>query len=411
MTLTPWKKLSAVILGDDLHVALVSGSPLGVRVRRGPTLRRFLSMPESEARAALEPLASGARVTLTCPASCCALRPIQMSARQWEGAREEVERSIDRLLPIPASDAMVGVIDVGEEAGAGGCLVAVRRSLVAPWIDAIGAATQRPILHVLSPHMAMLGLGLQGEARADVIEPGPHGGALRHELAWGRPVALGEPDHADEALAHGTRVTLPGESEQPVAGEIEPHQLAIAAAMAPVVAPGVFAPLLGPTPPLPKRWIPPAVGAAAALALFLAGPAMWESRLVRATDSLRAEHATMQDRVDSVQALRQQAERYGRLVNEGVAQATSEWGSVLPTLIDAQRSLGDRGYFYRLEVTTRELHMVGEAGNATGVLERLETSEALTSARITSPVTTSNQTGLETIDVRVDRASRRGGVR
>jgi len=121
----PHSALSACIVGDDLHTVVVSVSPIGAKVRTAPTLERFLSMSADEARRRLEPVAAAGRVVLTCPASWCALRPIGLGVNQWPAARDDLLRSLDRLLPIPPDDAMIGLVQLHDSQGAsaGGELV------------------------------------------------------------------------------------------------------------------------------------------------------------------------------------------------------------------------------------------------------------------------------------------------
>lgn len=408
MILTPWSKLSFVIDGDDLHVALVSGAPWGARARRGPTLHRFLATPVEEARAALAPFSSARRVVLTCPAAWCALRPVQVTTAQWPGAREEFVRSIDRLLPLSPDDVLVGLIDEGDGASPAerGCLVAVRRSQAQPWIDAIARALGRPVNEVISAHMAMPGLGLQREPIADVVERSG-GVALRHRLAFGRPVSFAEPlrDSDDES---GARVAFPAGAEAPAdASELTPQEIAIGSALSPAVAPGVYSPLIGRAARRRPAWIAPAGAVAVAALLLVSARPVYESRLERGAESLRAEQEAMVETVARVNEMRRQTERYARLVGEGVAKPTESWGSVLPMVVEAQTAVGERGYFYRVEVGREHFSFTGEVGGATATLERLEASPLLELPRFRSPVRPSAVAGLDVVDIRADRRGRR----
>lgn len=403
MTPLAWTSVGLVIEGDDLHAATVRGGPWGGRVEAGPMLGRFLSMPADEARAALRPLRAVKRVSLVVPGAWCAARPLAMTSAMWPKARVEVQRSVDRLLPMPADDVELGMLDVfgsDDGPGPGGALVGVRRSRLEPWLRAIEAALGRRPTAVLSPAMAALGLGLLD---ADICEPGA--GPV-HRLRAGRLRAAGEAAASEESGS--ARVMLPGAGE---AGSISPIELAAAGALAPIAGAGVFHPLgaHGMTPTSP--WVAPAGAVAAAVALLAASSFVHSGRLTSAARELAARQSALEPDVEAARALRGDAERLIRLIDNGVNGATRDWRSVMPAAIAAHRAMGEQGFVYRLDLTGSGLTLSGESPSASAVLERVEAGGELRSARHAAPVSKSSATGMDVFEIRAERSPAQGGAR
>jgi len=408
MRLEFWTKLSAVIVGQDLYVSVVSATPWSVKAKQGPVLHRFLSMPREEARQQLSGLAASGRVTLTCPTDWCALKPIQVTTASWAQAGPEIIQSIDRLLPLAADDALAGIVDLGEplQPVTSGCLVAVRRSQLQPWIDALAHATARPVAEVLSPHMAMLGLGLQHHDSVEVLERFGQGSGIvtRHRLAFGRPVAMGESAQQGQQHPCSIQVVLPNSDGSASNGEqLDPHELAIAAAVAPVVVPAAYAPLLGkPHAPM-RRWLEPALAMVVAMVLIIAAGPTYNTRLNNATQTLAARQTELIDQLDRVDQLRSQVNRLAVLVNQSVLAPTNQWSQALPVLLEAQASLGDEGFIYRIDLDQNHLTLAGEVLNATAMLERLEASGLFGAVRPVAPMTKSSVSSLDVFEVRAHR--------
>lgn len=403
--------ISAVIRGDDLCLAQVGAAVGRPSVRELPTLRGFLAMPPDQARAALGRLTQGP-ITLTCPGAWCAVRPVQITRREWGSARDEILRSIDRLLPLTPDEAVAGLIDIYDENGDAveARLIGLRRAQLQPWLDAIERVFNRPVDRVLSPHMAMLGLGLQSNLRSFVYEP-TDGFLERHELRFGLPTRLGEAAGEDTA-PDAPAVILPdlvsGQAPPRVDG-VEPvsaRDLAIGAALASSVTPETFAPLIGRSPRQRPRWVAPVLIAAAAAALALTAVWIDDERLREATAQARARQASLEPEVERVQELRRAADRYIRLLREGVGEATEGWRSVLPDLAEAHAALGEQGFYQRIEVSADALSVRGEARSWTEVLERLEESPRFRDAAAVSPVSKSSVSGFDVFELRADR---RGG--
>jgi len=402
--------VSLLILGGDLHTGVVSRSPLGARTKPGPTLRNFLEMDERAARRMVADLPGG-RLLLTVPAAWCATRPVQVAPEQWRSAREEILAQVDRLLPIPPEEAMLGLVGLADESGEprGGTLVGVRRSQVEPWRRAIEGAFGRPIDAVLTPHMALLGFGLQHDRRAVVIERLARGLDAAHTLAWGRPVSIGE--SADEApVGEARTLALPSSGEgasdadYPGAETLSPQDALTGAALAESVAPGRFAPVDGRPPRATPPWLAPGAAALLALVFVLAAGPIRDARLERAANEAEQAARALEDDLVSVQTTRRRAERVVRLLEEGVGAATTGWSSPLPALREATQALGEQGFLRRVEVTPQRLRIRGEAAQAGELLERLESSPLLSGAAMEAPLARSGDTGLDIFEIRADRA-------
>lgn len=395
MMLPPKNIVSCFVLGPALHAARVAIGPTGARVVANVRVDDFLSLSQADAKSALKPVAGSGRVVLTADPSWCAVRPIALTTQTWAKAKSELMQSIDRLVPMTRDDALAGLIDVHDESlkPREGRLIAIRKQLLEPWRQAIEHALDAPVSAVLSPHMAMCGLGLQTRESATVFEPLGGGEALRHDFAFGLPTEIAEA--AGDESAHQFTVMSAG-----VRRTISGDDLAIGAAVAPYVATSAFAPLLGAAPSRRSEWIAPIAAFAAAAALFIAAPLMYEARLQSGVDRLEARQVAMVDDFQSLRELRNRTEQRIKLVNEAVATATTGWRSTLPILAEAQAALPADGFLYRLEIDPQNVVISGEASDAPAVLQRLEESPLLTSARRTGPLMPSSEPGLDIFEMR-----------
>ncbi len=407
----PFKRIAATISGADLAVSVVEGGWGAARRRDLPLVRGFLGLTPEERRAALAPVARalgrGGAITLTAPASWCAVRPVEATTREWAGARGEIVRSIDRLLPLAPEDALVGIVDVfpdGEGAGAssGGAVVGVRRSLVAPWIEALERAMPGSrVAAVVSPEMAALGAGLQGEESAIVED---EEGQVRLRLRRGRGV--GVDDGAGGGAPGAIRLRLLDERGE---GGMTAHDLGVAGVLAPLAAGGSFAPLLGRAPGR-RRWAACAAACAVAVGALAGAPALHRARLEAAMVRAHAERDAIAARVDEAQRLRGEAERLARVLEAGVAPIEASWRSVLPALIDAQRAIPEDGFAHRVEIAGRGVTLRAEAGSAGVALRRLEDSATFAGAEFTAPVSKGSGAG-EVFQLRARRERGEGEMR
>lgn len=410
MLIPPRVILSCCIVGDDLHAARVRIGPIGARVLGATRLERFLAQTPQDRRAALRSLAgAGARLVITAPGAWCAVRPIALTTHNWAKARSELIHSIDRLLPMTRDDAMVGLLNVYDEAlqPSGGRLIAIRRKIAEPWLHAIEDAAGVQTSTLLAPHMAMLGLGLQDRDRATVIEPIDENESVRHTLRRGLPVSIGEAH--DRADADQDAVLPAHEPDATTRAEVDGADLAVAAALAPVVAPKAFAPMAGALPNRAAEWLAPAAAAVLAAALLITAPIMYETRLRSGLAALRAEQASLTDEYQRVRSLRSNTERLASLLIEGVRDPLAPWRPTMPVMAEAQGALtGDgagEGFLYRLLVDARGVTISGEADDAGAVLQLLEDSPLLTSARRTGPLMPSPEAGWSIFEMRAERAA------
>ena len=421
--------LSALIHGEDLHTALVSAGPSGVRIRQGPIVRRFMSVAPDELRLALRAarVPPGATVVLTLPAALCAIRPVPITTSAWAGARPELLRSIASLFPLTPDDAMVGLVDradsllapmpdAGDAVGAGeagGFLIAVRRSAVQPMIDAIERAIGRPIDAVQAPHHALLGLGLQRCPLATIIEPGAAGATMVHRLRYARPELLGEPiediDPVDDADAR--TLLWPSHTDQHPADHgdatpLSPTDLAVGAALArAAVGAGAapFAPLHGRTASAPRRWLAPAAIAAAALAVLWGGFVMQSARYRAGAERLEAERAAIAAAVQDAQRQSDELDRYASLVRSSLTASTGDWQLLTPLLAAAHDAIPGDGFIYRLEMDARTVTIKGEAARSLEVLSSLEATPEFQNAESLEPPATISDRALETFNIRARR--------
>ncbi len=398
--------LSAVIVGADLHLVAVTMSPLGARSRSGVVLPKFLSLSEDEARRVIESLTDGARpsVRLTIPSAWCGVRPVAVSPAMWGKARAGIIASIDSFLPISPEDAIAGYIArAGESEAAGGYLIAARRSVAQPWINALARVTGQANIEVLAPHMAMAGLGLQNEPSAVVLERGPTGALVRHQLAHGRVNELGVP-HETELSPGGTMVMLPGDGAPPPGVRaLDPSELALAAALAKIVAPDSFMPLVGRSRSPLRAWARPATLAAACVALLLGASAIREWRYQRAIESLSAEREQLAPRVAEVERLRERARRLSADIAAASKIMTAEWSSLTPVLAQAHGAVPPEGFLYKVRVDSKAVILDGESSRYLDTLRALEETTAFANARQVNPSVSVSERKMDMFSIRADR--------
>lgn len=400
--------LSAVIVGADLHLAAVVVSPLGARSRSGVVLPKFLSLPEDEARRAIESLTDGVRasVLLTIPSGWCGVRPVAVSPAMWGKARAGIVASIDDFLPISPEDAIAGYIArAGASESAGGYLIAARRPVAQPWIDALSRASGRSGIEVLSPHMALAGLGIQSEPSAVVVERGPTGALVRHRLAHGRVNELGVP-YEMEPSPGAMVVMLPGDgAPAPGVRTLEPSELALAAALAKTVAPDSFVPLVGRSRSPLRAWARPAALAAACVALLLGASAIREWRYQRAIESLAAEQEQLAPRVAEVERLRERARRLSADIAAASKIMTGEWSRLTPVLAQAHGAVPPEGFLYKVRVDSKSVILDGESPRYLDTLRAVEETAAFANARQVNPSVSVSERKMDMFSIRADRES------
>ncbi|MBL8745542.1 MAG: hypothetical protein JNK58_04205 [Phycisphaerae bacterium] len=400
MRTLPWTIFAGAIVGNDLHTATVAGSPLGVRAKAGPILRDFCSLAQEESRRLLGSIPDAATIVLVLPSSMVALRPTALPASRWGSAREEVLKSIESLFPFPASEAAVGFVGRRlPSSESAGYLVAADRRTIQPWLDAFARAAARPADAVISSHMAILGSGNQKAERVELLEwNGSQWSA--HRLVWGEISEL----NASPSDAARERIALPSASAPAIdARTMTGADLAAAAALASVVAPDGYAPLVGRHARTTRRWLPAAAAILAGCALLWAVGRVEEWRYERAMLHLQAQRAERESPLAQVRAARQRAtDLIARL--ESVRQVFSGGGSGALIAVDAvQASVPAEAFLYRIEVDPRTITVKGEARRAGDVLRAIEDAAEFQGARDLDTPITVEERGLEMFNIRAER--------
>jgi len=403
LRLRPANTISCFITGDDLAVAVVrQGAELtrpNAAVLARVTISGFLQLDAAQRQAELakvtKPAGESARILLTIPSAWCAMHPIAVTGAQWGGARAEVVRSIDRMLPLAPEHAEVGLVDLaGPNSGPGhpavsGMLVGADRTRYDAWAAAIAEALGRPVTSVRCPVMAALGAGLQHEESAAVVEA--DGSA--HLLRWGRLTAIDAPSAESRTSISFTNN--------------EPEEVAVAAALADVAAPGSFQPITGPAPKPPQRWLAPAACAALAVALLIGAAMTSENRYATGIEAERQRQQALADDLAQTQRLRLETERLTRLLNEGIAASVADWRAMTPALIEAHDAIPADGVLHRFDLDRASVSLRGETRDAGAALGALEASPAFTQAAFTAPVTKTPD-GADVFELRAERTSAGG---
>jgi hypothetical protein len=142
-------------------------------------------------------------------------------------------------------------------------------------------------------------------------------------------------------------------------------------------------------PPKPwKRFIPAGASLALAALLLVATPMIWSARLDAGAEAAEARRLELRGAFAEAQSARAEAERLIKL-STAFDEATADWASVMPAVTQAVEALGARGFIYRLQIEQGVLTMTGESPEPGEALERLESSPSLSSAKFTTPLTTS----------------------
>lgn len=399
MRLMPWTIFSGAIVGDDLHTALVSGSALGVRAKAGPVLRGFRGMGVEDGRRLLGGMPAGVAVVLIVPGSIAAVRPTALPAGRWGAAKDELMKSVESLFPFPAEQAVVGFVGRrlagGEEAG---YLVGADRRSLRAWTDVLERMLARPVDAVVSSHMALLGLGLQGDPERAVAEAGP-GGPVRHRLVWGEVAELnGAASDGDS----GSAVALPP-AEDGAAGTLSGAELAAAGALAFASSGDRFAPLVGRVRTGGPRWL------AAAVLVAVGGLMIWGASVVASwrtergiarLERARADHALVLEESRRARAVARDLSARLEAVGRVFAGPSS---GVLPAVRAALAAVPEGAFVYRIEVDAATVTIKGEAKRAGDVLRALEESEEFKGARDLDTPVAVEERGLEMFNIRADR--------
>lgn len=409
MPILPRSTISLAIEGDALVGVAVRESAAGASSRELGAVPDFLAASQSE-RARLASDAGDGILILTIPASWCAVRPIAVTRRQWKSARPELLRNVEGFFPLPADDAMVGLVDRVDESRAPasrGYLIAASRRRVEPWLEAISRAFGRRPSVILAPHMALAGLGLQQHESARVLERLPTGACVEHVLRWGAVVELARSAAAPAFESPTSLAVVHGHAADAAPGAIAPvssAQLAIASALAMSVASSSLAPLSGTAPRTAPTWIPAAALAALAVAMVIAGTRVSSWRESRALAQVEARRSEQAEALARVVADRDRAQQLAALIRAAEALGPASSPDLLADLQAAQEALPADGFLYRVELDAKALAIRGEAKRAGDVLRAIEESPRFHAAREMDTAAAIEERRLESFHIRAERS-------
>lgn len=376
--------VGVALAGNTAAAVLVRRTPLGVRTTTLGTATDIDSLDVTARRDLLgfTSVPGNARVVVSLPSSICALRPIGLGRAAFRAARQELAAASGDLFPFPADETDLGFIELvtnseslspaaptDDTSAVSGCLVAVHRPRLDAALTPIAEAMGRPVHAVLSPHMAMLGLGLQSQHTCRISEVSPFGQTLIHELCHGLPVRLARP-----ALPEGDALPDFAFPDETVPDKAALSRLAEATALASAVAPAAFLPLRGPAPSPALRWLPPAALAACAALLASVALSVSNARYNAAADAAAQEQAAITQsfaaasddaaELERIAAVLQSAQELGLSDNDGSFDALAAAITLLPQ--DA--------YLERIAIEPESVRLVGGAARAQQVLRSLEQS-------------------------------------
>lgn len=412
MHITPTTTLSLLIDGDDLIWCAVRHSLLGTKTTLGQRIDGFILLSSASQSLALQAAPHASRIVLTVPMDWCVLRPVPISIANWSTAKAEIATSIESLVPIPQSEALIGLIGRASREGEpeSSYLVVIDRNRLAPWTNAIERALHRRDLIVQSPHMSMLGLGLQEEERVELVEGASGAAPTIHRLLHGEVDELACAMTPLDSAQCARYYLMSGRSSESAATPLDVRiissmHMAEGAALAPRVAPRHFVPMVGRAARPVPRWLAPGLASLGALACVWLASVTMNARYEWAGEAIRYKQATLDERLELVLADRARVDQVVQLVEQEFAALTAGWRWVLPELEAAHRVLPDDAFFYRILIDGEALTIRGEATRASEVLERLEASALFSNARSLDAPVLVEERGAEQFHIKADRTS------
>jgi hypothetical protein len=368
-----------------------------------------------QARASVSRVPRPGVMCVVVPAGSVHSRPMAMSAAVFRSARDEVMRSVDRLLPIEPAGAGLGFVNRSTDAGAdteddagAGFLLAVDSATVRAARELSERVLGGPPSRTVAPQQALLGMGLHA-AGSRVRERGAFGEPLDTLLDGGLITEL----RVDASGPESVDFALPTEVSAETSSDLE--RLAIGAAICDRFASEDAEPLHGSWSPIRSRVYPGVLAAVACAALVLSAWSIREGRYRSAIERVLSEQEAIAQQVRSVE--REETE-LGRLVADlGAAQLAApvlgddEDGSgalaVLDAVLDA---LPAEAFLESVTVDGTGVRLRGIALSARQVLGSLESAAAFENARESDrPRPLGDGSGRETFSVVAAFARRAGG--
>jgi len=391
MLIGPRTIVCACGVGADLHFAVIEASALGVRATTGPVVRDVLHASPDVLRRAAPGLPRTGTVVFVCPTEMTAVRPIGVGVSGFLSARADLHRSIGRLVPIAPENALIGLVerhgappgDADAQAGSDvtGYIFAARRDAMDAWTEKVRTIVGRGPDAVLSPAMALIGVGGQRTESLVALERTSTGAQLAHSFRFGRATELAQPIDSDRlasiqsAGAVVRSIPTPSGAHEHVGTiPLSPTELAIGGGMAMVMGGGEFAPLIGAPPRATPRWAPGIAAMIGAVVLVWGAIAVRGYRYEHAIESLAREEATLDAEVARVQSMRAESARLTSLVRDGVGATTARWSPRLPDVAAVASIIPDGSYLYSIGVSNAGVNIQGEAPKASTVLGALEAS-------------------------------------
>lgn len=364
------------------------------------------------ARARVVGAGRASSVVVVLPAGEVHLRPMAMSSRLFADAKEEIRQSVETLLPIDPSGAMLGFVDrraaepgeSDEDSAGSGYLIGVEGEVVQRWSSLCEQLTGRKPDRVLAAHQALLGAGFQNSERALVRERGSYGEVQDSVLERGRITEL----RIDADLAVEPALVMgPSGDAADGAGT---DRLAIGAAMLDRCASDQTSPVSGEWTPGWKRALPTVIAVSLALALVLAAGAIRDRRY----------EADLQAVLDQQQELRADAAAVGELIAErdrlrGMLRAADTGAidresSVLEIIGEAERAMPPDAFLEQFVVDSTGVRLRGIAASARDVLAAIESSPRFGSVREGKrPQPVGDRSGREVFDIRAENSDGAGG--
>ncbi|MEM8834393.1 MAG: hypothetical protein AAGD00_01105 [Planctomycetota bacterium] len=397
------------IEGQNAIATLVRTSGSSPAAQTIGSVTNALHAPRSDWRAIAEQVNARTLVSLVVPTEWCASREAPIEPRDWARSENAIRELVDSTFPFSSSEAHVSLIVLDAHTTSPRTLiVGAARARIEPWLDAIPTNLAAGAIRAVPEAAGLLGLGAQHDDACVIVDPNPAVGASMHRFERGSLVSVGEPfdsDEVEDVRALGGRVmVLERGVEVPIAGEtVSRVSFAAGTAMEPLAAPGAVRPFVGERSRQARPMLVPAGMLAAAIALVIAGVWYESQRYSGALERVASRRAALADSVADVTAERDAALRARDTLEGEVAPTIDGWRPILPTLREALDALPDDGFAYRVRLDARRVEMSGEAPRAAEVLERLDASNAFTSAEQTQPISTVPIRELETFAVRAER--------
>lgn len=358
-----------------------------------------------EARARIAAAGRAGSMVVVLPAEAVHLRPMAMKSRLFADAQNEIERSLESLLPIDPDGASLGFVDRVEQgkvdaeddrAGAG-YLIGVDRADVRRLSEVSSRVSGRLPDRMVAPHQAAMCAGYQRSERTIVRERGVLGDVQDSILQRGRIVEL----RADASGSATADLLLPGAGDGSEAEACE--RLAVGAALLDGCASGECVPLEGEWTPLWKRSVPIAALAVVCVGLVLGALTMRGSRYELAVEDVVAQQQELRPRIAEATDRIAERDRLAAMIRLVVTSAIERDAGVIEIAASAERALPADVFLEQFTVNADGVRLRGVAASARDVLAAIESSPDFDGVRESQrPQPVGDGSGREVFDVRAE---------